>query len=131
MEALRKKARITRVITITSYIGLMLLFTLWYMLIHPLEVGKPWVIWALHVLPLACFLPAIKSGNPRSHAWLCFVLLLYFIEAILATTTSVETRVFGAIYTLLTATLFSAAMMYARWGSQFAKVARQAEKTSD
>ncbi|WP_372737886.1 DUF2069 domain-containing protein [Neptunomonas sp.] len=131
MEALRKKARITRVITLASYIGLMLLFTLWYMVIHPLEVGKPWVIWALHVLPLACFIPALKSGNPRGHAWLCFVLLLYFIEAVLATTTSVETRIFGAIYTLLTATLFTAAMMYARWGSRFTKASQQAEKTSD
>lgn len=131
MESLRKKARITRVITIASYIGLMLLFALWYMVIHPLEVGKPWVIWAVHALPLACFIPTIKSGNPRGHAWLCFVLLVYFNEAVLATTTSVETRTFGAIYTLLVATLFTAAMMYTRWGSQFAKASRQAEKSSD
>lgn len=131
MEALRKKARITRIITIASYIALMLLFTLWYMVIHPLGTGKPWVIWAIHVLPLAAFIPALKSGNPRSHAWLCFVLLLYFNEAVLATTTSIETRTFGAIYTLLVAILFTSAMMYARWGSQFSRASREAEQASN
>ncbi|WP_036551473.1 DUF2069 domain-containing protein [Neptunomonas japonica] len=127
METLRKKARITRVITIASYVGLMLLFTLWYMVIHPLETGKPWVIWAVHVLPLAGFIPAIISGNPRSHAWLCFVLLIYFIEAVLATTMSLETRSFGIAYTLLVSTLFTAAMMYIRWQSRYARLSRDSE----
>ncbi|SIS54128.1 DUF2069 domain-containing protein [Neptunomonas antarctica] len=131
MDSLRKKARITRVTSIASYIGLMVLFTLWFMVFHPLGTGKLWVIWAVHVLPLAGFIPSILSGNPRSHAWLCFVLLLYFIEAILAVTTSVETRTFGLFYTALVTTLFTSAMLYARWGSQFARLSHEAEQASN
>ncbi len=116
---LKQKMQWSRSITIVSFAGLLVLYTLWYLFIHPIQTGKPWVIWALHFLPLAAFIPTIKSGNPRSHAWLCFVLLLYFNEAVLAATTNETTRLFGIIDTLLVATLFTASMMYARWGSQY------------
>lgn len=126
MEDLYKKVRISRFITLASYIALMLLFAAWYMVIHPLETGKSWVIWLLHALPLACFIPVMKSGYPRGHAWLCFVLLLYFCEAVLAAATSVETRSFGVVYSVLVMILFTAAMMYARWASKYQRLYGQA-----
>lgn len=121
MASLAQKARITRQITLFSYAALMAVFTLWYLWLHPLKLNHDWVIWLVHVLPLACFIPTLKSGNPRGHAWLCFVLLLYFNEAVLATTTREDTRIFGLIYTIQVMVLFTAAMMYARWGSQHAR----------
>ena len=121
MSTVQSKVRLTRFLTVSCYAGLLILFTAWYVFIHPVGTANPWVIWLIHFLPLACFFPSIKSGNPRSHAWLCFMLLLYFNEAVLAAATNPETRVFGLIYALLVVVLFTAAMMYARWASQLAR----------
>jgi len=123
MSSLQTKVRITRGLTVFCYVSLLVLFTAWYLIIHPVNTANPWVIWLIHFLPLACFLPSIRSGNPRSHAWLCFILLLYFNEAVLAAATNPETRLFGLLYSALVVVLFIAAMMYARWASQYARQA--------
>ena len=122
---LKQKMDWSRKLTIVSFIGLLVLYTLWSLFIHPIPSGRPWVIWALHFLPLAAFIPTVKSGNPRGHAWLCFVLILYFNEAVLAATTHIETRMFGIIGTALVTVLFTASMMYARWGSQYKRQTQQ------
>lgn len=114
---LARKAALSRAITRISYIALLLLFTLWYLLIAPAATANPWVIWLVHLLPLLGFAPVIISGNPRGHAWLCFVLLFYFLGAVLATLMP-PTRWLGLAESLLLCVLFTSAMMYARWQSQ-------------
>ncbi|WP_136678871.1 DUF2069 domain-containing protein [Neptunomonas sp. XY-337] len=131
MQALARKTHLSRLITVGSYIALLALLTLWYLVVHPLEKGNSWIIWLLHVLPLAAFIPTVRSGNPRGHAWLCFLLLLYFNEAVLAATTHTETRIMGVIYGLLVAVLFTSAMMYARWASQYARLKHTTENTEE
>ena len=78
------KTRFSRILTLFSYFALLLLFTLWYLLLSPASADHPWVIWLVHLLPLLAFAPIVIRGNPRGHAWLCFVLLIYFMEAVLA-----------------------------------------------
>lgn len=121
------KTRASRILTLTSYFGLLLLFTLWYMLLHPAQSEHPWVIWLVHVLPLAAFMPVVLSGYPRGHAWLCFVLLLYFMEAVLAALVP-ATRWFGLLDVALLVTLFISAMMYARWKSRLNRAANDAQQ---
>lgn len=114
------KTRFSRVLTLASYFGLLLLFTAWYLIIAPANADRPWVIWLIHLLPLLAFAPAVVKGNPRGHAWLCFVLLLYFMEAVLAALTPAH-LVLGLIECALTAILFTSAMMFARWQSRLSK----------
>jgi uncharacterized membrane protein len=111
------KTRASRLLTLASYFGLLLLFTLWYLWLAPAQSDHPWVIWLVHVLPLLAFAPVVVRGNPRGHAWLCFVLLFYFLGAVLAALVP-PTRWLGLAEALLLATLFTSAMMYARWKSQ-------------
>ncbi|MBV1787947.1 DUF2069 domain-containing protein [Marinobacterium sp. D7] len=121
------KTRLTRWLTLSSYVGLLLLFSLWYLLLSPAQSDHPWVIWLVHLLPLLAFLPVVIKGSPRGHAWLCFVLLLYFLEAVIAALVP-TTRWLGLIESLLLATLFTSAMLYARWRSQLAKVEHNAQQ---
>jgi len=111
------KTRISRLLTLLSYFALLLHFTLWYLWLQPAPSDHPWVIWLVHLLPLAAFAPVILSGAPRGHAWLCFALLIYFLEAVLAAMVP-PTRWLGLIEALLLTTLFTSAMLYARWKSQ-------------
>jgi len=115
MTPLEKKVKLTRQLTLISYFGLLALFAIWYLIITPLPT-----IMLVHAVPLLAFLPVVLKGNPRGHAWLCFVVLLYFVEAVLAATNT-HTVALGLIYSLLSCTLFTAAMYFARWKSQWLK----------
>jgi len=121
------KTRFSRGLTLGSYAGLLILFSLWYLLLAPAQSSHPWVIWLVHLLPLLAFLPVIAKGNPRGHAWLCFVLLLYFMEAVLAALVP-TTRWLGLIESLLLVTLFTGAMLYARWRSKLTRAERDARQ---
>tara|TARA_Y100000782_G_scaffold113530_1_gene146456 strand:- start:10667 stop:11104 length:438 start_codon:yes stop_codon:yes gene_type:complete len=114
------KARLGRIISVSSYVALLGWFTLWHLFLIPIPTGKPWVIWLLHMLPLLAFIKVIITGNPRGHAWLCFVLLLPFIQSVL-NASNPNTFIYGLVYALLVSTLFASAMMYARWQSRYNK----------
>lgn len=57
--------------------------------------------------PLLIFLPGLRNDHLRSHAWLSFAILMYFIYAVLAAFTT-GTSGYGLVLSLLTALLFSA-----------------------
>ncbi len=77
----------------------------------------PPVIWALRTLPLLVFLPGLIRDRVRTHIWLCFVILLYFLTVVLRLfynpADPVAWVAMGSIVTC-----FTAAMLYARWRSQ-------------
>ncbi len=116
----RSKARLGRIVTVGSYLGLLAWFTLWHLFLQPAPTANPWIIWLIHMVPLLAFAPVIISGKPRGHAWLCFVLLLLFIQAVLAASNP-NTLVYGLGYSILVSTLFTGAMMYTRWKARYNK----------
>jgi len=116
----KTKSRISRIVCVSSYIGLILWFTLWHLFLIPAPTANPWVIWLLHLAPLLAFAHVIIKGSPRGHAWLCFVLLLLFIGAVLAASNP-NTQLYGLGYTFLVSTLFVSAMMYTRWRARYNK----------
>ncbi len=114
------KARFGRIVTVSSYVALLGWFILWHVFLIPVPTANPWVISLIHMLPLLVFIHVIITGNPRGHAWLCFVLLLPFIQSVLAATNP-NTFIYGLGYSLLVGTLFTSSMMYARWQSRYNK----------
>jgi uncharacterized membrane protein len=119
LSVLKSRVKYSRVIAALCYFLLLISVTAWYLFIHPVDTANPWVIWLLHFLPLAAFIKVIQKANPRGHAWLCFLLILYFNEAVLAATTVVATRWYGLFNTIVIVVLFISAMMFARWGGQY------------
>ncbi|MFK7160867.1 DUF2069 domain-containing protein [Marinospirillum sp. MEB164] len=113
-KELETKLLISRWLTLGSYFGL-LAALLASITIFPLpEESRLWVILAVLWLPLLGFLPGLLSKNPRVHAWLCFVSLVYFMHGV--TTFILPGKAgLGALLALLSFTLFSAAMFYGRW----------------
>ncbi len=117
---IQQKAALTGRLTKACFFGLLALYTLRFMILAPASSEHPWVIWLLYTLPLLGFAPAVLKGTPRPHAWLCFVLLLYFTGAVL-TAIQPKLAIYGWIECGLIATLFTSAMMFARWQSQSLK----------
>lgn len=114
---LAQKAKLSHQVSKFSYFALLILLTLWYLVIAPAKTEHPWVIWLVHFLPLFAFVRIVLRGDARGHAWLCFVLLLYFIGAVFATMMPL-TRWLGLTEAILISVLFTSAMMFARWQSQ-------------
>ena len=119
---LESKAKATGVITRLSFLLLLLFYTLRFLWLAPASSANPWVIWLIYLLPLIGFTPAVLSGKPRPHAWLCFVLLVYFLGAVI-TATQPNLALLGWIEVILLVTLFNSAMLFARWKSQWLRSA--------
>jgi len=117
---LETKVKITRSLTLVSYFGLLALFVAWYLVLAPVPDANPWVIIGVQSALLLCFLPTIISGRPRGHAWLCFVVLIYFTHGVLVATNPASAEI-GLAYSLLSGLLFAAAMYYTRWRARLNK----------
>jgi len=117
---LESKVRITRSLTLVSYFGLLALFVAWYLVLAPVPGANPWVIIGVQSALLLAFLPTIISGRPRGHAWLCFVILVYFSHAVLVAANPAS-QLIGLTYCILTGVLFTAAMYYTRWRARLNK----------
>ncbi|MDT8428246.1 MAG: DUF2069 domain-containing protein [Pseudomonadales bacterium] len=61
----------------------------------------------IQIGPLLIFLPGLRKDHLRSHAWLSFAILMYFIYAVLTAFTA-GTFWYGLVLSLLTGLLFSA-----------------------
>jgi len=105
-------------ITRITFIALLVFYTLRFNWWAPASSDHPWVIWLIYMLPLIGFTPAVLRGKARPHAWLCFVLLIYFLGAVL-TAIQPKLAMLGWIESLLLVVLFSSAMLFARWQSQW------------
>ncbi|EPJ43221.1 MAG: hypothetical protein OFPII_42920 [Osedax symbiont Rs1] len=129
LSVLEPKIKTSRYLAVICYFLLLISLTLWYLVLYPIDTAHPWVIWLLHFLPLAAFIKVIQTGNPRGHAWLCFLLIMYFNEAVLAATTVLETRWLGIFNSFVIVILFISAMMYARWAGQYKRHPDRAKNT--
>jgi uncharacterized membrane protein len=102
------------------FISLLLSITLWTLWLEPSPTANPWVIWLLQITPLALFIPGILKGKPRSHVWLCFVLLVYFCGSVMWSMAPMH-RTMGITQGILEVGVFSCSMMYIRWNGKAQK----------
>lgn len=105
----------SRIWVLISFIGMLILLTA-NSILFPTEGARTWVIVLFQTLPLLLFVPGVWTRRPRSHAWLCFVSLLYFTQGVTQSFIP-DNKIFGLTLSILSIVLFSAAMMFSRWES--------------
>lgn len=123
---LQPRVRLARALTLSGFLALLLLLAIWYLLIADLHGARPWVIFAVQAVPLLLLAPGILLGNARVHAWLCYVINLYFIQGVV-TAFEPARLAFGLLETALSVVVFCAALLYTRWRFQLER--RQAGET--
>lgn len=72
-------------------------------------------------IPLLIVLPGLLLNKLRSHVWLCFIVLFYFIRAFVDAYMRDESLIIDSILTLLTVTVFIAAMYFVKWQKMLGK----------
>ncbi len=104
----------SRKVVLLCYCALLLTYTLHSLWQIPEgNVTAIVFLWLVKILPLLIFVPGLRAKHLRTHAWLSFVVLLYFIVAV-QTAFVEETRLYGITITLLLSLLFCALVIYIR-----------------
>ena len=116
------RARFTLEITRYGLLLLLALYTLQIFAVTPFN----WTMLAVGTLPVLLMLPAVWRGQPVAHAWLCFILLLYFLVAV-QNMFSPNRDALDIARLVLVVIIFLAAMMYVRWGSRALRAAQQTD----
>lgn len=73
-------------------------------------------LWLFQCLPLLLFLPGLWQARKRTHFWLCFIAMFYFIQGVLMALQPAY-RAWGFGEALLSVTLFCSALLYVRWAT--------------
>ena len=97
-----------RTVALGSYVFLLLLLA-----VQSIVEGTSVAGWIGRLLPLLIFAPGIWRGNIRSHLWLCFVCLLYFM--VFVQDIFVGNTIWAVLSLIDIIVLFIAAMLFARW----------------
>jgi uncharacterized membrane protein len=99
----------SRRLTLLSYIALVGLILIWYGWIVPSPVAL-----ILLLLPLLFPLRGILKGNPYTHAWSSFLILLYFIHGVVEAYANPPVRMWALLEVLFSVTFYTGAVLYAR-----------------
>ncbi len=118
LEWLQPRLNISRVASLLSFFSLTTLLLVWNLHYANIPGKLLWVILGLQLTPLLLLAPGLLLGNARAHAWACFVVNLYFIQGVLAAFDPSK-ALYGWLLSLLSFSLFCAALMYTRWRFQY------------
>lgn len=118
LEWLAPRVKLSRALSLFNYIALIVLITVWNLGFADLHGARNWVVLTIQLVPLLMLAPGIVLGNARTHAWLCFVINLYFIQGILAAIDPAR-AIYGALETVISFALFCSALLYTRWRFQY------------
>lgn len=113
-----KNAQFYRRLTLISYPLLLLWVVLWHSWLAPSETLPMWLKLTIWGIPLLFPLKGILQGNPYTHAWANFILMLYFLHSLTTLYTHPDERWFAAIELVLTSLAFVGATFYARYAGR-------------
>ena len=122
LEWLKPRVKISRAISMASFIGLGLLLLVWNLVFAELYGARTWVVISIQLIPLLLVAPGMIGGSPRAHAWTCFIVNLYFIQGVLAAIDPAR-MIYGWLEASISLTLFISALLYTRWGYQYERKA--------
>jgi len=117
LEWLTPRLKLSRALALFSFLALLALLLVWNLAFADLHGARTWVVLSIQLLPLLLLAPGVLLGNARAHAWLCFVVNIYFIQGVLAAIDP-HRALFGALETVISLGLFCTALLYVRWKFQ-------------
>lgn len=122
LEWLTPRVKLSRAISLASFVGLAVLLIVWNLAFADLHGARTWVVVGIQLIPLLLVTPGMISGSPRAHAWICFIVNLYFIQGVLAAIDPARS-IYGWLEAIISLTLFVSALLYTRWAYQYERKA--------
>lgn len=113
-----KSSAFYRRLTLICYPLLLVWVIIWHGVLSPSEAIAVWVKPLVWAIPLLFPLAGIIKGNPYTHAWANFILMLYFLHGATALWTHPEEIGYAVIELVLTTGAFFGATYYARYAGR-------------
>ncbi|MDH0748285.1 DUF2069 domain-containing protein [Pseudomonas sp. GD03842] len=118
LKWLEPRLRWSRAAALLCFFALIALLCLYYLGFADLHGARPWVILSIELVPLLLLAPGMLTASARGHAWMCFVVNLYFIKGALAAFDPGR-ALFGVLEMMASLAVFVSALLYARWRFQY------------
>lgn len=130
MNNLQRKAVAMAPLMKVSYFALMVALSLstWVWI---QEGRQPSItIWVIRVAPLLIFVRGVLREDLRTLAWLCFVVLLYFVMAVTESMSPFALWI-NYVELALTVIIFISATLFIRWRGRYLAAQRRAGETDN
>ena len=116
-EWLQPRVKASRWVSLIGYLALLLLIGIWNGVFADLHGARTWVVLSILLVPLLILAPSVLLGHARGHAWLCFVVNIYFIQGVLAAFDPAR-ALYGWAEAIISLVLFCSALLYTRYKFQ-------------
>jgi len=104
---------LTRILAVSSLLGLIALGLTWELLLAPLRPGGSWL--ALKVLPLCVPLAGLLKNRMYTYRWVSLLVWLYFTEGVVrAYSDKAPSNMLAMVEVVLCLTLFAACALHVR-----------------
>jgi len=114
VDAMNEILGLLRKIVLAAVAIMMLLLSYNTLIAPPIGKLPNTTMWVIQLLPLAILVPGLIRGGYRSYALLCFVVMIYFMAAVINAFTPGYTWP-PYVEILLIVIIFVAALLYARY----------------
>jgi uncharacterized membrane protein len=107
-------ARLWRGIALGGYFALLVLLTLWYTLLAPSRIFAMPLVLAVMLIPLLLPIRGLLQGRVYTYSWTLFISLAYFTHGVVEWAGHPGERLYGALETLFSLSLFIGALLFVR-----------------
>ena len=122
--------RLSRILAVSSLIGLVLLSLMWELWLAPLRPGGSWLV--LKALPLCIPLAGLLKNRMYTYRWVSLVVWLYFAEGVIRLQGDAwPSNACAAVEILLCLMLFTATALHVRWRLRDAAMAASQQNGGD
>jgi uncharacterized membrane protein len=112
------KVKKLRYIALISHLSLIVWMSVWYFVL-PMTADYSIAFKILfYILPLLLPLPGIVQGKPYTHAWACFIVLLYLLHGITVIYAEPSQMIYATIELILAVSMFVSCSSFARLRGQ-------------
>ena len=108
-----RTAPVSHAVSLLLYFAILVLLVLTTFWPAPVEGASIWVLLAVKLVPMLILMPGLLKASSKTYQWLCFVVLIYFTDAIMRTYLSNYDWP-PTLMTALTASLFISAIVRIR-----------------
>ena len=103
---------------LAGYFGLFFLHMGWHTLLAPSKTFPVAMLLILSITPLLLPLMGFLHGKSRSHAWMAYISLIYFIHGVVETGATSSDRLYAMAEILFSLLLFFGSTFYIRFLSK-------------
>lgn len=114
MDNIQKKVALSRQLTLSLLVVLLSVYAFKTLVLWDQPLKLRLALFAMQLVPFLLVLPGVLRHSWRAFAWLCFILQLYFMQAVMVVF-SPQRAAWDWLSLALVVSIFIIAMLHIRW----------------